>query len=489
MKKIMLTFALVIVSSVWNLSRASGSQISSLCDEWNVLAYYSSKWEPEDSVPYNEWYYRTRRYYLYADTMINSAHYTKVFYDNEYIGALRESEDAGKIFGVPANYTREYLIFDWSAQVGDTLQNYWLENTIYAYGLDITSVIVKSISNTNPRVFNIVICGYLKDNKEDSALYCGGIKVIEGIGNPSDGPLFFPRKSYHQVLCAYKNGEQVYTFDIGKKLGCYFDDRNIKRELAGRWKIYKETLSISNDTMTRDVDDGFLYEFTDSTLLITCPTCYSTPKVYGIRAWNGDIELWVKDFPKDTSITPHSYITIQNITRNEIEWIYYDNNTENNRVKHHQYLRRYPEEQSDTIPLYIKDGPGSSTVDPVDPNQIYATLTNDVLSVYELINEEIEFTLYKEPSTKQMPKSKRMIKATTFNDSISTVLTESGTYTIELTNPTWDYSIVGTFDFKVPQAVENTPANTPAATKILRDGQLLFLYKEQLYNVQGQRIQ
>jgi hypothetical protein len=38
-------------------------------------------------------------------------------------------------------------------------------------------------------------------------------------------------------------------------------------------------------------------------------------------------------------------------------------------------------------------------------------------------------------------------------------------------------------------AIDNTPASTPAATKILRDGQLILLYKEQLYDVQGQRIQ
>ena len=144
---------------------------------------------------------------------------------------------------------------------------------------------------------------------------------------------------------------------------------------------------------------------------------------------------------------------------------------------------------TDTIPLFIKDGPGSSTVEPVDPNLIYATLSKDILSIYVLRDLEINMVLYKAPSANHAPAVKRAIKATTFTDSISTTLTESGTYTLELTNPAWDYTIVGTFDYQLPQAVENTPANTPSATKILKDGRLFLRYKGQMYNVQGQQVQ
>ena len=144
---------------------------------------------------------------------------------------------------------------------------------------------------------------------------------------------------------------------------------------------------------------------------------------------------------------------------------------------------------SDTIPLYIKDGPGSSTVEPVDPNLIYATLSKDILSIYVLRDMEINMVLYKAPSANHAPAVKHAIKATSFTDSISTTLTESGTYTLELTNPAWDYTIVGTFDYQLPQAVENTHADTPSATKILKDGRLFLRYKGQMYNVQGQQVQ
>jgi hypothetical protein len=143
---------------------------------------------------------------------------------------------------------------------------------------------------------------------------------------------------------------------------------------------------------------------------------------------------------------------------------------------------------TDTIPLFIKDGPGSSTVEPVDPNLIYATLTKDVLSVYAKEKTEISFVLYKAPKTNQVPATKRTMKSASFTGSLSTTITESGTYTMELTSPAWGYTVFGTFEYKVPQAIENTSANAPSATKILRDGQLLLMYQEQMFNVQGRRI-
>ena len=144
---------------------------------------------------------------------------------------------------------------------------------------------------------------------------------------------------------------------------------------------------------------------------------------------------------------------------------------------------------SDTIPLFIKDGPGSSTVEPVDPNLIYATLTKDVLSVYAKEKTEISFVLYKAPKTNQVPATKRTMKSASFTGSLSTTLTESGTYTMELTSPAWGYTVFGTFEYKVPQAIENTSANAPSATKILRDGQLLIQNDDKLYNAQGIRLQ
>ena len=50
-------------------------------------------------------------------------------------------------------------------------------------------------------------------------------------------------------------------------------------------------------------------------------------------------------------------------------------------------------QHTDTIPLYARDDSGSSTVDPVDPNQIYATLTGDKLTVHNNTGAQVTFTL------------------------------------------------------------------------------------------------
>ena len=505
MKRIMLTLVLAIAAGVWNLNWASGSQITSLCDEWNVLKFtdpaYYNFYGIDTIMPYKSWSSQTRHYYLKGDTTINSTHYTKAFYENVYIGALRESEDASKIFGIPVNRMHEYLLYDWSAQEKDTLQNFWVGEGL-PYYLDIKKVVVNTIVDyKNPREFMINVVGHLKNGSDDSTLYAYTYKIIEGVGVSYGAPIIhsFIEEGSQAILCAYKNGEQVYTSTQGNRLGCFFDSRMITELLKGNWKVYKEKLMTSRSTKENDVDDEFLYTFTDSTMQMICPTCYSTPKFYGIEPYrnisgnNVFVEIWIEDLfgaiQENDSVTPYTSIKIRNITRNEIEWSYWGRFGDDQWIEHYQYLKRYPEELSDTIPLFIKDGPGSSTVEPVDPNLIYATLSKDILSIYVLRDMEINMVLYKAPSANHAPAVKRAIKATTFTDSISTTLTESGTYTLELTNPAWDYTIVGTFEYQVPQAVENTPANTPSATKILKDGQLLFLYEGKMYNVQGQQVQ
>ena len=492
MKRFMLTFVLAIAAGVWSLNWASGSQITSLCDEWNVLIEKILDF----SMPYNKWYQYTNRCYLDADTVINSVRYTKAFYEDEYIGALRESEDASKVFGIPANNTHEYLFYDWSAQKGDTLQNYWV-----GYPMEddkITRAIVDSISNTSPREFILKYCVSNKDTSNNSDKFNKMLDVIEGVGHIFWGPINRPRTTHDQsyLLCAYKNGEQVYMSP--RRRDCNIDTKLFTEQLKGAWIVYKETLSTTRiyttDDVTRYMDEEYLYFFTDSTMHIVFPTCYSTPNAYGICHFDNYTRLYVENLFVSEQFDrrfgdikpPYSEIFIYKITNNEIEWSYTETYT---RIEHHQYLRRYMDEFYGIIPLFVKDGPGSSTVEPVDPNLIYAILSKDILSIYAMKEMEINMVLYKAPSANHAPAVKRAIKATTFTDSISTTLTESGTYTLELTHPAWDYTIVGTFDYQLPQAVENTPANTPSATKILKDGQLILRYKGQMYNVQGQQVQ
>ena len=344
-------------------------KLPSLCDEWNVLEISNV------GCGYCE-KYRTYNSRLTTDTVIGGLLYSRLIEDGAYKGALREGTNRD-IFYIPSGSTHEYLLYNFNAKVGDKLTNLW-------YGGDPErcpngyNATVLSISDETPRVFTVEV-EYIISDSQGEHIIPWLIYWTEGVGL-SDGPAgqFCPGPECtcscgQLLLCAYKNGEQVYVSKMGEQYGCEYN-------------------------------------------------------------YNPDS-------------TP-----------------------------------------SDTIPLFIKDGPGSSTVEPVDPNLIYATLTKDVLSVYAKEKTEISFVLYKAPKTNQVPATKHTMKSASFTGSLSTTLTESGTYTMELTSPAWGYTVFGTFEYKVPQAIENTSANAPSATKILRDGQLLLMYQEQMFNVQGQRI-
>lgn len=150
-----------------------------------------------------------------------------------------------------------------------------------------------------------------------------------------------------------------------------------------------------------------------------------------------------------------------------------------------------------TIPMTYKnvesltesaDDPGSSTVDPVDPNQVVVTLKGDILTVKETSGDVITYSVQKETSN-NAPKRMQTLFANTFQNSVSIELTEEGLYQLNLSNPLWDYRIYGIFNY--PQrhdAIDTTIAPTPAAQKIIRNGQLLIRKGEKVYTLQGSEV-
>ena len=162
------------------------------------------------------------------------------------------------------------------------------------------------------------------------------------------------------------------------------------------------------------------------------------------------------------------------------DWCYYDST----------------EQPGDTVKLYryVKDSPGSSTVDPVDPNQIVATLLNDVLTIREYTGEEITYSLKKSPAGSPLRHNEqaqtKLVREDTFRNTVSVTITEDGSYRLDLTNPEWGYGIYGTFDYGksaiepvVPEAVAT------AAAKILRNGQLLIRQGDRIFTPTGMQIE
>ena len=97
--------------------------------------------------------------------------------------------------------------------------------------------------------------------------------------------------------------------------------------------------------------------------------------------------------------------------------------------------------------IYAGDNPGSSTVDPVDPNQVVVTLKGDELTIRESSGEEIMMALSLNQGDASVPAFNRVQRTQSFQNELTVTLTEEGLYRLELSNPSWGYYIFGTFNY------------------------------------------
>lgn len=145
-------------------------------------------------------------------------------------------------------------------------------------------------------------------------------------------------------------------------------------------------------------------------------------------------------------------------------------------------------EPTDTIPLYsyTGDDPGTSTVDPVDPNQVVATLGNEELTIREYTGTEITYVL---THRNNAPSRELEPQPTTFENEVVIELTEYGPYELQLSNEAWDYIIIGKFYYG-PQGVEMIGSDLTAdgVQKVIIDGQLLLRKGDKTYTLTGQEI-
>ena len=132
-----------------------------------------------------------------------------------------------------------------------------------------------------------------------------------------------------------------------------------------------------------------------------------------------------------------------------------------------------------TIPMTYKnveslmdsaDGPGSSTVDPVDPNQAKAELTGNTLKVYEGLegNAQISVNNITHP---------QVILQTSFDESVTLTLTDTARYSIQLYHPSIS-TVYGTFRYPIDDA-----------RKVMMNGQMYILLDYHFYSPSGVKIQ
>lgn len=163
MKKLLLTaFTLVQIAS------AVAQVPFPLTNATWVNTLYTYTFNPPNPIPDEE--LTDVEYYCVngEDTVIQSLTYTKVQYCGDaYKGALRD--DNGVVYFVPADSTDEYLLYDFTAQQGQTLNDVYVGNhfdeTIYLADFTVDQVTTEVIAGQTRRV-----------------VYADSYRWIEGIG-------------------------------------------------------------------------------------------------------------------------------------------------------------------------------------------------------------------------------------------------------------------------------------------------------------------
>ena len=134
-----------------------------------------------------------------------------------------------------------------------------------------------------------------------------------------------------------------------------------------------------------------------------------------------------------------------------------------------------------TIPLYFgynlpcsaidsADDPGSSTVDPVDPNQARVELTGNTLKVYEGLEGNANISVFNMTRT-------QVVLQTSFEESVQLTLTDTAQYSIKLFHPDLG-TVYGTFRYPVDNA-----------RKVMQGGRMFILFGNHFYSPSGVKIQ
>ncbi len=216
----------------WNLFNSilpikETSYKSQWCDTWNVMEHDMGMTSDTE---------KTWRHYLANDTIINGQTYTSVNYywtleeSKVYrIALVRFTEDQ-KVYALLGD--TEYLVYDFSVQVGDTIE------TIVGvgYGSMLQQLLVHQIDidgATNRKTITLYpICRIEDDEYDEDWVYlwdCCPVQWIEGVGSTDGFLMGYPPCGWVggigcKLLCAYKDDELQYINDLYQDdYGCEYN--------------------------------------------------------------------------------------------------------------------------------------------------------------------------------------------------------------------------------------------------------------------------
>ncbi len=540
--------------------------LPSLCDEWHMETY--TVVDP-DNPNYREY---TQR--LTTDTIIDGKRYRQLrgtanwpstyLYDNNYLGALREGNNAD-IYYVPAGGTHEFLLYAFNVQIGDTLTNLWIGNHFsepYGYKAKVTGIDTGKFRRIDLLVFGT------DDNKD---IECGEETYwLDSIGR-NTGPVWANPVCYAidptpEVICACKEGRKVFARDAK----CACDPLRLK-SLCDTWNVLFVRMGANGDELSTEVHRlttdtvingktyvqlyiygnygvrdrvtyrGALREDNNANVYIVPANSDHEYLLYAFNAKVGDklSNLWIGGEAETGGLPDGLNATVADITESSpriftlyldideyhpIQWIegvgltdcpggsicpavlgcgcscghimlcaYKDGKQVYASEEAEKYGCYYDsaKQPADTVALYWRsgDGPGSTTVTPVDPNQVVATLNDNLLTIREQSGEEVTYSLAvtpisHAPARHELPEAQKEVAAGNFRNSVAVQLSEDGSYTLTLSKAGWENDIYGTFDYTA-SGLQPVAATDAPARKLLRNGQLFIQQGDKIFTLTG----
>ena len=201
------------------------------CDTWNVMWF--DGWQFEETAS-------TSKFRLGKDTVIGDYIYSKFipgtfvrFTDDRKVYVYHEGFDDHDPYTEDLP-TGEYLAYDFSAQVGDTLEVFSGVGTYSTYPCVVDDVQIDSETNlrtmTLHKICRIEEDGFFEEYDDMEMTW------IEGVGSPegfliSYLPCGWVGGGTDALLCAYKGDELKYTGDLYEEYGCGDDAEQSPEDL------------------------------------------------------------------------------------------------------------------------------------------------------------------------------------------------------------------------------------------------------------------
>ena len=297
------------------------------CNQWNVLWFDGTRFEETA---------KTSHYQLGQDTVIGDYTYRKFTSQT----SVRFTED-WKVYvyyeGFDDNdpYTEdlptgEYLAYDFSAQVGDTLEVFSGIGTYSTYLCVVDDVQQTDIQTTLRTITLHKICRMDTDGDGIEEDYDDReMTWIEGVGSPegfliSDLPCGWVGGGTNHLLCAYKDDELKYTGTLYDEYGCEY---NAGQEMED---LFPTLWGLQRTSFTEYFDSGHQPESAPN-LLKAGDTKWIGGKLYldfgqYLREENGKIYIYSELQKKDFVL--YDFTLELGDTLTTLNWDYYNPNSD-----------------------------------------------------------------------------------------------------------------------------------------------------------------